>query len=247
MDRDFLKSGWKELEGYTSDQSRGVPMPGVQPPFRGKPVALPEPRPGTYAVPLETAFAGRASRRAFTEDPLDLAEVAWLLRSVSGVRQVVRRQGGGMVTLRAVPSAGARHPLDTLLAVFDVNGLSPGLYRYMPLDDCLDFTGRVPTRREMTSACLGQEFCGNSPVVFIWTALPYRTEWRYGPVSPKLVALDAGHACQNLYLAVEAIGAGTCAIGAYDQELSDTMCGIDGIDEFVVYMAPVGRITKAGS
>jgi len=84
-------------------------------------------------------------------------------------------------------------------------------------------------------------------VVFIWTAVPYRTEWRYGPVSPKLVALDAGHACQNLYLAVEAIGAGTCAIGAYDQELSDAMCGVDGRDEFVVYMAPVGRLRKAGS
>ncbi len=247
MGSDLLKSGWKELEGFTSDQSRGIPVPEVQPSFHGEPVALPDPRPGSFPVSLETAFARRASRRAFLPDPLDLPELAWLLRSVAGIRQVIRRQGGGVVTLRAVPSAGARHPLDTLIAVFDVNGLSPGLYRYMPLDDSLDFTGRVPTRDEMTSACHGQEFCGSAPVVFIWTAVPYRTEWRYGPVSPKLVALDAGHACQNLYLAVEAIGAGTCAIGAYDQDLSDTMCGVDGRDEFVVYMAPVGRLRKAGS
>jgi SagB-type dehydrogenase family enzyme len=84
-------------------------------------------------------------------------------------------------------------------------------------------------------------------VVFIWTAIPYRTEWRYGPVSPKLIALDAGHACQNLYLAVEAVGAGTCGIGAYDQELSDRMCGVDGRDEVVIYMAPVGKVTAKGS
>lgn len=247
MERDVLRSGWNELEGYTSDQNRGIPMPGVQPPYHGKPVALPEYRPGSLSVTLETAIAGRASRRAFLPDPLELDEVAWLLRSVSGVRQVIKRQGGGVVTLRAVPSAGARHPLDTLIAVFDVRGLRPGLYRYMPLDDCLDFTGIVPSRAEMTAACHGQDFCGNSSLVFIWTAIPYRTEWRYGPVSPKLVALDAGHACQNLYLAVEAIGAGTCAIGAYDQDLSDRMCGVDGRDEFVVYMAPVGKLTKAGS
>lgn len=247
MSRDLLRSGWKALETFTSDQNRGVPMPDVQPVFLGEAVALPDTRPDSFSVPLGDAFARRASRRAFLPEPLDLAELAWLLRAVSGVRQVIKRQGGGVVTLRAAPSAGARHPLDTLIAVFDVKGLDPGLYRYMPLDDTLDFTGRVPSRSEMTSACLDQEFCGSSSVVFIWTAVPYRTEWRYGPVSPKLIALDAGHACQNLYLAVEAIGAGTCAIGAYDQELSDAMCGLEGIDEFVVYMAPVGKVRQTGS
>lgn len=247
MNHDLLKSGWKELAGFTSDQGRGVPMPEVQPVFKGEPIALPDPGLRSFSVSLESAFARRASRRAFIPEPLDLSELAWLLRSVSGLRQVIKRQGAGVVTLRAAPSAGARHPLDTLIAVFDVKGLPPGLYRYMPLNDSLDFTGIVPSRSEMTSACLGQDFCGSSSVVFIWTAVPYRTEWRYGPVSPKLIVLDAGHACQNLYLAVEAIGAGTCAIGAYDQELSDTMCGLEGTDEFVVYMAPVGKVKKAGS
>ena len=28
----------------------------------------------------------------------------------------------------------------------------------------------------------------------------------------------AGHACQNLYLAAEQIGCGTCAIGAFDDQ-----------------------------
>lgn len=247
MSRDLLRSGWKALESFTSDQSRGVPMPEVQPMFHGEPIVLPDTRPDSFSVSLGDAVARRASRRAFLPEPLELAELAFLLRSVSGVRQVIKRQGGGVVTLRTAPSAGARHPLDTLIAVFGVNGLKPGLYRYMPLNDSLYFTGRVPSPAEMTSACLGQEFCGSSSVVFIWTAVPYRTEWRYGPVSSKLIALDAGHACQNLYLAVEATGAGTCAIGAYDQELSDTMCGLDGTDEFVVYMAPVGKVRKAGS
>ncbi len=245
MNRDFLRSGWKALEGFVSDQSRGVPMPPVQSLQPGEVVGLPEPcdRP----VSLREAIFRRASRRAFLREPMEPGEIAWLIHSVSAVRQTVRRQGGGLVTLRTVPSAGARHPLDLLVAVFNVTGLAPGLYRYMPLDNGLSFTGLVPSPEEMTSACLGQSFCGDSAAVFIWTAVPYRTEWRYGPVSPKLVALDAGHACQNLYLAVEAVGAGTCAIGAYDQELADTMCGLDGEDEFVIYMAPVGRVIQAGS
>jgi SagB-type dehydrogenase family enzyme len=67
-------------------------------------------------------------------------------------------------------------------------------------------------------------------------------EWRYGLASFKLIALDAGHVCQNLYLACEAINAGTCAIAAYNQEKLDTLLGVDGDEEFAVYMAPVGKI-----
>ena len=52
--------------------------------------------------------------------------------------------------------------------------------------------------------------------------------------------------CQNLYLACEAIGAGTCAIGAYDQLKLDLALGLDGTDEFVIYLAPVGKVA-AGS
>jgi nitroreductase len=57
-----------------------------------------------------------------------------------------------------------------------------------------------------------------------------------------VIALDAGHLCQNLYLACEAIGAGTCAIAAYNQDLLDDLLGVDGDEEFGIYMAPVGKV-----
>jgi SagB-type dehydrogenase family enzyme len=81
-----------------------------------------------------------------------------------------------------------------------------------------------------------------SAVVFLWTAIPYRTEWRYTIVAPKLIAQESGHICQNLYLACEAIGAGTCAVGAYDQKKMDELLGVDGEDEFTIYVAPVGKV-----
>ena len=58
------------------------------------------------------------------------------------------------------------------------------------------------------------------------------------------MALDAGHVCQNLYLACEAIGAGTCAVGAYDQARADALLGLDGEEEFVIYLAPVGKVPQ---
>jgi SagB-type dehydrogenase family enzyme len=69
-------------------------------------------------------------------------------------------------------------------------------------------------------------------------------EWRYGLAAHKVIAIDAGHVCQNLYLACEAIGAGTCAIAAYDQEAMDDLVGLDGKDEFTIYLAPVGKVTR---
>ena len=54
--------------------------------------------------------------------------------------------------------------------------------------------------------------------------------------------LDAGHVCQNLYLACAAIMGGTCAIAAYHQELMDGLVHVDGNDEFVIYLAAVGKV-----
>jgi nitroreductase len=52
--------------------------------------------------------------------------------------------------------------------------------------------------------------------------------------------MDAGHTCQNLYLAGESINLGVCAIGAYDQLFTDQYLKVDGINELTVYAAAVG-------
>jgi SagB-type dehydrogenase family enzyme len=122
-----------------------------------------------------------------------------------------------------------------------VKGLSPGLYRYLPVEHKLLFLRAEPDLYQKVNAATSNQNFGGA-VVFIWTTIPYRTEWRYSFLSPKLIALDAGHVCQNLYLACTAIGAGTCALDAYDQEKMDALLGIDGRDELTVYCAPVGKI-----
>jgi SagB-type dehydrogenase family enzyme len=72
--------------------------------------------------------------------------------------------------------------------------------------------------------------------------IPYRAEWRYHIAAHKAALLDAGHICQNLYLACEGIGIGTCAIAAYDQQKTDELIGVDGVAEYSVYMSPVGKL-----
>lgn len=97
---------------------------------------------------------------------------------------------------------------------------------------------------KITIASFGQSCPGKSAVTFIWAAIPYRMEWRYGLSAHKVIALDAGHVCQNLYLASESIDAGVCAIAAYHQEEMDELLKLDGEEEFTIYIASVGKIKK---
>jgi SagB-type dehydrogenase family enzyme len=244
---DFLKGhlweGWEELE---TDQKKKVPPPPVQKPYPDDAprIELVAPEDLTIGqMPLIEAINRRRSRRRFTADPMTLEDLSFLLWATQGVQRVV---GEGRATLRTVPSGGARHPFETYLMVHPhrVEGLDYGLYRYLPLDHVLGLVSSDPGVGELViQACRpGQRWVENSAVIFVWTAIPYRTEWRYTVLSPKLIAQDSGHLCQNLYLASEAIGAGTCAIGAYNQELIDAALGVDGVEEFAIYIAPVGRI-----
>ena len=233
---DFLKSNWDLLGD--SDQKKGVAMPDQTKPATGAVVPLPRPVFDRYrgTDTLDILF-GRRSVRKYAAAPLSLDELGFLCFSVQGIQEKLPR-----ATKRPPASGGARHPFETYLAVFDVEDLDPGLYRYLPFDHALEvIREEEPGKlREMgEAALLGQGW--GAPVIFYWTAIPYRTQWRYEAASPKLIAVDAGHLMQNFYLASGVIGAGTCAIGAYDQELCDAFLGVDGESEMTVYAAPVGK------
>ena len=124
-----------------------------------------------------------------------------------------------------------------------VEDLSPAIYRYLPLSHELIKVKEYDDLGErLTEAALGQSFAGHSAATFIWTTIPSRMEWRYAEASHKVIAIDIGHVGQNLYLACEAVGCGTCAIGAYDQQLSDNLVDVDGDEEFTIYMSPVSKV-----
>lgn len=234
----------EEVNFRTSAQNRGVCPPPVQKPAPPDSMIIPLPGQEIWALPpcdLRTAIASRQSHRQFTADPLSLEELAFLLWATQGVRGVIHEAA----VLRTVPSAGCRHPFETYLAVMHVTGLQRGIYRYLPLDHSLVFVREIAQLpAHLTAATHGQRFAGQAAVTFIWTVIPKRTEWRYAEASYKVIALDAGHVCQNLYLACEAISAGTCAIAAYNQNLADALLGVDGDEEFSIYIAPVGKVPR---
>ena len=242
--RYFLKDSIrKEIDFSLTDQSQGVPAPPLQKPYSldAARVDLPTTNwEAEFRINLSEAIQNRTSRRQYLDEPLTLMELSYLLWATQGMKH-----NFGNYAFRTVPSAGCRHALETYLAVFNVEELKEGVYRYLPLTHELLHEFQTDQLREkIIKASFGQSFAGNSAVTFIWTTIPYRMEWRYHIDSHKVIAIDAGHVGQNLYLACEAIACGTCAIGAYDQEYFDELLGLDGEEEFVIYAAPVGRVKK---
>jgi SagB-type dehydrogenase family enzyme len=234
----------KTIDFSATDQSAGVPPPPIEKGYSTDAERIDLVAPDKFrALPkadLLSAIADRRSQRKFSETPLTLEELSFLLWVTQGVRE----QSGAGPVRRTVPSAGNRHALETYLCVLNVEGLDRGFYRYLPLEHQLvvEYKDR-DVAEKIASAAFQQDWMSNAAVVFVWAAMPYRMEWRYGLSAHKVILIDAGHVCQNLYLACEAIGAGTCAVAAYDQELMDQLLRIDGKDEFVIYLAPVGKVS----
>jgi len=224
-----------------SDQQRHLPAPPLElPRDPSQPtVALPPPtRLESRPLVLRELIERRRSVRQYADRPIRLEELSYLLWCTQGVPQAA----GGRARLRTVPSAGGRHAFETYLLVHRVDGLVAGLYRFLAMDHALAEVSTDPRIAEaVTDACLGQDFVRSGAVTFVWSAVPYRMTWRYGQRGYRYLHLDAGHVCQNLYLAAESIGCGVCAVAAFDDEALAAALGLDGRQQFPIYVAAVGR------
>lgn len=234
-------------EGFQTNQQKKLPNPPLQKPYPTDTklidlVEIDDIECGKD-VSLYFTLLMRKSHRTFTEAFLTLEELSFLLWATQGVHEVTKHHGAG--TRRVVPSGGARHPYETYLIINRVKGLEAGLYRYLAIEHKLLFLKSIEKAgEEKIKAITPQSFIPKGAVVFVWVALPERMEWRYSIMSNKTIAIEAGHISQNLYLACEALGVGTCAIAAYNQEEVDDLFELDGEDEFTVYLAPVGKLEK---
>jgi len=238
--KEFMeKTKYRNLE--KSDQVMKLPQPPLAlPAEEGKPIHdLPDPK-GIKVNPvdLSEAINNRVSVRAYSEEPLSLDELSYVLWSTQGVKEVTKRPA----TLRTVPSAGSRHCFETYVLVNRVEGLEPGLYRFIAVDHKLqeiDMSDEIAER--VTQGCFGQRFVLSSAITLILTAVRYRMMWRYTERGYRYMHIDAGHVMQNLYLCAEALNSGVCAIAAFYDDQINEILGVDGEEQFTVYVGALGK------
>ena len=231
-------------EDFVSDQDMKLPQPPlVKTNMRENSISLP-----TNFEDLEInnnfmdVINNRKSNRVYTDEPISILQLSYLLWASQGVKNI---RGKKYATIRTVPSGGARHGFETYLMVRKVEGLKPGKYHYLPMHHEMEYLGEVENiERTIDDSLCGQTWATKASVVFYWSLVCYRCEWRYGIYAHRPAMIDAGHVGQNLYLACTALGLGTCAIAAYDNNVCDPEFELDGDEELIVYTAPVGTISE---
>lgn len=246
--RDFTK-GYQENDPYLNDYESDQDLHKPQPP-------LVKPTMAEEKIDLTRDFSGlelqhdlvalirdRRSARVYTDETVTMAQLSFLLWATQGIKAI---RGKSYATLRTVPCGGARHEFETYLLVRRVEGLEPGAYHYLPLEHALEFLHPVDKMEHtITESLSGQKWAEKASVVFYWSMVPYRAEWRYGIYAHRVTMIDLGHVGQNLYLACTGAGLGTCTLGAFSHEICNELFRLDGEEEYVVYAAPVGTVRES--
>jgi SagB-type dehydrogenase family enzyme len=233
------RTKYQYLESTEQKKGREKPPLELEYPKDSLIIDLPKPEDLKIAsFDLREAIEKRTSIRKYSEEQLSLEELSYALWCTQGIKEVVP----GVTTFRTVPSAGACHAFETYVLVNKVEEIEPGLYRFLAIKHALlgiKFGDDLADK--LTEACLGQKFVKTGALTFFWVAVSERMTWRYGERGYRYLLLDAGHICQNLYLSALSLGCGTCALAAFQDDDLNSVLGLDGQDEFVVYGVSLGK------
>jgi len=182
-------------------------------------------------ISVEEAISNRRSRRDFQNKALSadqLSQILWAAYGISSPKG-----------LRTAPSAGARYPLEIYAIIGNVEGMEPGVYRYIPQEHKVVQTVDKDVRKELSEAALGQSMVKAAPVSVFYSAVFNRTTETYGERGHRYVHMDLGHSAQNIYLQAEALQLGTCGIGAFTDNMIKQILKLP-TSEVPLYLMPIG-------
>ena len=243
--RDFMKNIQVEDESYVTDQYAGVEQPPLyKEPISDIQIALPK---NFEDLNITADFLSvvnkRESKRIYTEKPVTLLQLSYLLWCAQGVKGL---RGKKYATLRTVPCGGARHEFELYMCIRYVEGVKPGYYHYLPQTHSIECLREEENPEEFLKVSLQEQLWAvKSSVVFYFSIIPYRAEWRYGIYTHRIALVDAGYISENLYLAATSAELGSCALGAVETDTCNKAFGLDGDEEFIILAHTVGTIQDA--
>ncbi|MDO9517046.1 MAG: SagB/ThcOx family dehydrogenase [Methanosarcinaceae archaeon] len=197
-----------------------------------KEIKLPEPEVSGNST-IEEILAKRRSVRSYSDTTLSLKDMSQLLWAAQGVTSDIG--------FRTAPSAGALYPLEVYLVAGNVDGLNSGVYQYLPDSHSVVPIIEGDIREEMSSAALSQLHIRDCAASIVFAANHLRITLKYGERGIRYVNIEIGHAAQNVCLQGVALGIGTCAVGAFDDEKIGQVLNLpDG--ERALYMLSLGYV-----
>jgi len=195
-------------------------------------ISLPSPK-KTGGVSVETALSARRSIRAYTKQPLTMADVGQLLWAAQGVTSPDGK--------RTAPSAMHRYPLEIAIVAQNVGGLPNGAYHYVPATHSLELLTSTKPGAGLLAGATSQGQVHSAPAVFVIAAVYERMG--SGAKNHTWTDYEAGLASENLMLQAVALGLGSVVTGGIDAGAVKQAVRFTA-GEQVIVVIPVGHPAK---
>jgi SagB-type dehydrogenase family enzyme len=137
----------------------------------------------------------------------------------------------------------ALYPLEIDLVAGNVEGLSPGVYRYSPQMHELRKASEGDLRESVCSTTYDQNFVADGAAILVFSAVYERTCTEFGETGKKFVHMDLGHSAENVHLQAVALDLGTVVVGAFRPDEVKQVLAL-AADEEPLYLMPLGRLTR---
>src|SRR5215813_7710364 len=193
------------------------------------PLALPTLE--TVATTMPAASAAQA---------MDLTTLAGLLFFSAG--RIRRRTfaGAGEVAFRAAASAGGLYPMETYVVCGDLPGLAAGVYHFSPADFALRCLRQGDYRGALAQAA-GDLPGAVAPGTLVFSAVFWRSAWKYRVRSYRYCFWDNGTIVANLLAAATAAGLPARVLLGFVDAQVNHLLGLDGHREASTCLVPVGQ------
>lgn len=240
---------WRDVDAVQNNRDSGTETAVAMREVLGPPPAQAASRadaarrlalPRSAATGFDDLLARRATCRNFdVARPLPHALFAQLLERVFSARAEVRVSDDTVFLKKNSPSGGGLHPVEAYLLVQHVDGVAPGLYHYHAVEHALEPLPAGPgfdaaaLRALAMQAVAQQHWFADAHVLVLLAPRFDRTFWKYRHHAKayRVIALEAGHLSQTLYLSATEAGLGAFITGAINEVQLEQAFGLDPIHE----------------
>jgi SagB-type dehydrogenase family enzyme len=216
---------------------RFEPLPANKPAMSNEAVDLCKPdleHLRRHGRPFTDVLEARTSTRAFSDAPINMAQLGEFLYRACSQRGEINDSGPQQLTSRPYPGGGAVYELEIYVSVRACLGLAPGLYHYDARDHRLFKLPAPPGAVETLLNDAAESSKSNPQVVLTIAARVGRIFWKYESMGYAAILKNTGVLYQTMYLVAEAMGLGACGIGGGHSDLLSEAAGLDYYAESAV-------------
>jgi SagB-type dehydrogenase family enzyme len=212
---------------------------------------LPLPPYRNVREPVGSVIRSRRSVRRYSGKALSQVDLSTLLFHGSGVsghlhvenvQETAALGKSDQVELRTNISGGALYPIDLFVLALNVEGLTPGAYRYHPSKHSLV---PLPEASEMPDlaklAQFGEIQVEKAAFLLGYVYNTFENARKYGDAGLGFAFIEAGAISAHIHLICTALGLGSCDVGSFSKGRFERLFDADGMSRHMIHLTVVGR------